>query len=236
MNANPLAVQLEAAVDRAREMDVSLGERLDYVARAVRSLSTEFADGVDHLIERLRTAGAGAEAPQVGEKMPSFGLPDASGNYVRLEEELEKGPVAVVFNRGHWCPYCRLNTGALALAQHRLGRASGILAITPDRSRFASMLKDETHADFPVLTDIDNGYAMSLNLVFWVGDEMRQLMTAAGYLPSPAQGNDAWFLPIPATFVVDTDGTVRARFIDPDYRKRMAIEDLMEALQLPTEQ
>jgi peroxiredoxin len=59
---------------------------------------------------------------------------------------------------------------------------------------------------------------------------MKQLMTAGGFLPSDGQGNDAWFLPIPATFVVGQDGRVKARFIDPDYRKRMAIEDLIATL------
>jgi peroxiredoxin len=37
-------------------------------------------------------------------------------------------------------------------------------------------------------------------------------------------------LPIPATFVVGTDGLVKARFIDPDYRKRMDINDLLDAV------
>jgi peroxiredoxin len=37
-------------------------------------------------------------------------------------------------------------------------------------------------------------------------------------------------LPIPATFVVGRDGKVKARFVDPDYRKRMAIESLIAAL------
>jgi peroxiredoxin len=44
------------------------------------------------------------------------------------------------------------------------------------------------------------------------------------------QGNDAWMLPIPATFVVGTDGLVKARFVDPDYRKRMDIDDMLAAL------
>jgi hypothetical protein len=38
-------------------------------------------------------------------------------------------------------------------------------------------------------------------------------------------------LPIPATFVVGSDGLVKARFVDPDYRKRMETEDLLTALQ-----
>jgi peroxiredoxin len=37
-------------------------------------------------------------------------------------------------------------------------------------------------------------------------------------------------LPIPATFVVGRDGLIRARFVDPDYRKRMAIADALSAL------
>ena len=230
MTANPLATQLEAAFQRARDMDVSLAQRLDYVASAVRSLSGEFADGVDRLVGRLYAVEAGADAPRAGEQMPPFTLPDEKGNFVSLEQELEKGPVAVVFNRGHRCPYCRLNTHALGAAQRRLGSTGEIIAITPERGKFAAQMKDEAHADFPVLTDLDNGYAMALNLAFWVGDEMRGLMTAGGFVPSPAQGNDAWFLPIPATFVVAQDGKVRNRFIDPDYRKRMEIEDLIASL------
>jgi hypothetical protein len=37
-------------------------------------------------------------------------------------------------------------------------------------------------------------------------------------------------LPIPATFVVGTDGLIKARFIDPDYRKRMDLDELLAAL------
>lgn len=230
MNANPLAVRLEEAFQDARAMDASLGEKLDHVARAVRTLSDEFADGVDRLVERLRQADVGADSPRPGEEMPPFILPDDKGELVSLENELKKGPVAVIFNRGHWCPYCRLNTTALASAQRHLGDAGEIIAITPERSLYAKQMKDEAGADFPVLTDLDNGYAMSLNLAFWVGEEMRRLMTTGGFIPSPAQGNDAWFLPIPATFVVGQDGRVKNRFIDPDYRKRMQIEDLIASL------
>jgi peroxiredoxin len=45
-----------------------------------------------------------------------------------------------------------------------------------------------------------------------------------------SQGSDTWLLPIPATFVVGTDGRIAARFMDPDYRKRVAVEDLLAAL------
>ena len=83
---------------------------------------------------------------------------------------------------------------------------------------------------YPVLTDMDNGYALSLNLAIWVGAEVQELMAASGRDLPRYQGNDSWMLPLPASFVVDAEGIVRARFIDPDYRKRMAIEDLLQAV------
>jgi len=56
------------------------------------------------------------------------------------------------------------------------------------------------------------------------------MISAAGWDIPSYQGNTSWMLPIPATFVVDQDRRVKARFVDPDYRKRMAIDDLMMAL------
>jgi peroxiredoxin len=47
---------------------------------------------------------------------------------------------------------------------------------------------------------------------------------------SRSQGSNTWLLPVPATFVVGTDGEIKARFVDPDYRKRVAVEDLIAAL------
>jgi peroxiredoxin len=55
-------------------------------------------------------------------------------------------------------------------------------------------------------------------------------MTSIGRMLPNYQGNDSWMLPIPATFVVGTDGRIKARFVDPDYRKRMTVEELLEAL------
>ena len=144
---------------------------------------------------------------------------------------MAKGPLAITFHRGHWCPYCRINTKALAEAQDEIAAGGGqIAAIMPDQEHFTAGLKAELAAPFPILTDFDNGYALSLNLAFWVGRKVQQLMTGAGWDVSKSQGSDTWLLPIPATFVVGTDGKIAARFLDPDYRKRVAVEDLLAAL------
>ena len=91
-------------------------------------------------------------------------------------------------------------------------------------------MRQDSNVKFPILSDMDNGYAMSLNLAIWVGSEMEEYMTQIGRTLPQYQGNDSWMLPIPATFVVGRDGRIKARFVDPDYRKRMAIDELIAAL------
>jgi peroxiredoxin len=231
MTSKSLSEQLDEAFLQCRDMDASLAERLQAFADAVRRFGPHFQQAVDDLVARLKQHEVGENAPRPGETMPNFVLPDDKGQLVSLDSLLQKGPVAVTFHRGYWCPYCRINTRALAEAQNQIEAEGGqIAAIMPDREHFTAELKAEADAPFPILTDFDNGYALSLNLAFWVGEEMQNLMTMAGWDVSRSQGSDTWLLPIPATFVVGANGKVAARFLDPDYRRRMTIEDLLAAL------
>jgi hypothetical protein len=49
----------------------------------------------------------------------------------------------------------------------------------------------------PPGTDMDNGYAMSLGLAIYVGDELKDMMARSGRNPSVSQGTDNWMLPFP---------------------------------------
>jgi peroxiredoxin len=220
----------DQAFMRVRDMDASLDEQLRAFSQAARQRRPDFAAAVDRLVERLRRYGAGDAAPQAGEPMPSFVLPDDAGHMVGLGQLLTQGPVAVTFHRGHWCPYCRININALAQAHRDITAEGGqIVAIMPDRQKFVAEFKSESNVSFPILTDMDNGYALSLNLTIWVGAEMQKMMEGDRDLPT-FQGNSSWMLPIPATFVVGRDGLIKARFIDPDYRKPVAIAGMLAAL------
>jgi peroxiredoxin len=229
--AQPQTESLDDVFARCRDMDASLNDRLDAFASAVRARQPAFHDAVERLVARLRTIDAGASAPKPGEPMPDFLLPDETGRLIGLAQLIEAGPVAVTFHRGHWCPYCRISMKALADAREQIANdGCEIIAIMPDREEFASEFKSDANARFPILTDIDNGYAMSLNLAVWLGDEIQKMMIGIGRSLPDYQGNDTWMVPIPATFVVGRDGRIAARFVDPDYRRRMAIDDLLAAL------
>jgi peroxiredoxin len=231
MTERPFAEVLKETTEKCRALDAPLGERLKVVADEVRRRAPRFADAVDRLVAHLEKNGIGLSAPKPGEPMPDFVLPDEGGHLVRLADLLEGGPVVLSFNRGHWCPYCQLNVDALAKIAPEIERMGAhIVAIAPETRRYTAELKSYAKAPFPVLSDIDGAYALELNLLFWVGEEKREAMQAIDVDISPYQGNESWMLPIPATFVIGQNGIVKARHVDPDYRRRMEIDDLLAAL------
>jgi peroxiredoxin len=231
MAAKTFLDTLEECTTRCQNMDAPLPVRLQAFAEDVRSLSPDFADVVDRMVAHLKATGLGDNAPKLGERMPDFVMPDQTGRLRKLGELIKTGPVVIAFHRGHWCPYCRINARALAAIHEEVrSLGAGFVAITPETERFNAELGSESGARFPILSDIDNGYALMVNLAYLVSDEKRRAMIDAGWDVSPFQGNTNWTLPVPATFIVGRDGLVKARFIDPDYRKRMDSSEILEVL------
>lgn len=88
------------------------------------------------------------------------------------------------------------------------------MSIVPETAKYAEV-------PFRVLTDLDLAYALSLGLVFWVRDKIKETYRQFGIDLARFQRNGGWLLPIPATLVVGPDGRVKARFVDPDFRHRL---------------
>lgn len=228
---HPLVAALEDAFQEVRDRDLTLGERLKYVADCVRTKGPDFAFVVDAFVNRLEAAQAGSTAPMVGDVMPDFCLPNHDGGLVTLQSLLERGPAVLAFHRGHWCPYCRLNMVGLAEIEQE-AKPAQIVAISSEVQQYTRMLRAEAGAEFPFLTDVGGGYALSINLAVWVDDAMSLMIGGAGWDIPGYQGGTAWILPVPAVFVVGQDGIIAARHVDPDYRRRMELDALLDAVKL----
>lgn len=228
MTQQPIS-PIELAFLEVRDSDLPLSDRLRVVAEAARTRKPWYAEAIDAFVTRLRQVQAGNNAPDVGETMPSFLLPDHDGKLVSLEQILERGPAVIAFHRGHWCPFCRLSMIALAEIEEQLKPAQ-IVAISSETQRYTRMLRDQTGAMFPVLTDMDGAYAMSLNIAAILDDKLAGMIAEAGWDVPLYQGGREWLLPIPAVFVVRQDGTIAGRHIDPDYRQRMELDELLRCV------
>jgi peroxiredoxin len=226
-----LEAALAEAFERADSLHAPLEKRLKLYLGESRKLLPDLEATYDQLVERISANGADSYVPAVGEALPDFVMTDSEGNLVALASLLAKGPVVISFNRGPWCDYCGLELHALARAYPEIVAAGGeVVSIVPETAKFARVLQESRNVPFRVLTDLDLAYALSLGLVFWVGDKIKETYRQFGIDLARFQGNGGWFLPIPATLVVGQDGLVKARFVDPDFRHRMAIEDIRRAL------
>lgn len=213
---------LAQAFSDARLLDASLSQRLMNYRHHSARLRPDVASAYDALVARLDVLEQGAVGPQVGDPMPEFALPDENGAIVTLSSLLRAGPAVISINRGHWCPYCRLELHALA-AQFGDIRRSGarLVSIMPDVAEFTRRFRAEQNLPFPILSDVDLGYSLLLGLVFWVGPEVRRLYEELGVDLASFQRNTSFFLPIAAKFIVDVDGTIRAREVNVEFRQRM---------------
>lgn len=229
--SSDLVAALEKATDHAIAANAPLRDRLTIIADEVRRLNAVFAEAVDRFVGRLQEAEAGLGAPQIGDPFPDFLLPDQDGKLVDFARLRAEGPCVVAFLRGHWCPYCKTTAVALGeVAEAAAARGASIVAVTPESRKFSERLAGDSGRRFPILTDVDNGLALALNLAIWVDDDMARLIAGAGWDVPAYQTGSSWVLPIPATFVIDQNGRVAARYVNADYRTRMEIDDILAAL------
>jgi peroxiredoxin len=230
--AKSLDQALAEAFLKADHLPAPLDQRLKLYLGESRQLLPEMEATYDQLVVRIAdNVHSSNQVPAVGEVLPDFCLTDSEGKLVDLAALLDKSPLVISFNRGPWCDYCGLELHSLARAYPEIVAAGGdVVSIVPETAKYARNLQATRGVPFRVLTDMDLGYALSLGLVFWVGQKIMDMYRGFGIDLAQFHGNGGWFLPIPATLVVGSDGRVKARFVDPDFRHRMRTEDIVEAV------
>jgi len=187
--------------------------------------------GLGRRLAVLDEAGIADGAITVGDDAPGFTLPDAVGYSVALDALLSTGPAVVSFYRGAWCPYCNLELRALQRALSGISDTGATLVAISPNVPDASMTVVERHAlEYPVLSDAGNAVARSYGLVFTVPSDLEAEYRDMGLDVGAMNGSDMWEIPIPATYVIDRDGTVVYSFVDVDYRKRAEPADVVAAL------
>ena len=211
----------------------SLSQRLKEQNAAGRArLAPDVLSVIDEATAHLASSGLVEASLNVGAVAPDFSLPVATGAMISLSSLLIKGPVVLAFYRGGWCPYCSTELRALQAKLPEITAAGATLvAISPQTPDNSISTAEKFELAFPVLSDQGNAVAESFGLVFSLPGSLRELYRGFGY-DLPAVNGDATFrLPLPATYVIESNGVIAWRFADADYTKRAEPDDVIAILE-----
>ncbi|MEZ7497976.1 peroxiredoxin-like family protein [Flavobacterium sp. Arc3] len=210
----------------------TLKEQTDAKIEAGRQANPEFMKGVDAAINKAKEFEQGANALKVGQKAIDFELPNQEGESVSLKKLISQGPVVITFYRGDWCPYCNLQLRALQARLEEIQTLGATLVAISPQVPDGSLTKTEiSEMNFTVLSDQNAKVASQYGVAWEVPEFLLDHMRVDRNLDLEKINNgNSSVLPIPATFIIGTNGIITWNYVNVDYRTRSEPEDIIEAL------
>jgi peroxiredoxin len=167
----------------------------------------------------------------VGAKAPAFELPDHNGKLVSSANLLARGRLVILFIRGRWCPFCVGQMEAMSsIAAEIAASAASLVAVSPQTEKQGFFMHDQHKLAFSLLVDSHNQLARQFGLVYRVPEEQQTLYSRTFVNLPFANGDSNWELPVPATFVVDRDGSILYASANEDYTDRPEPLEVLEAV------
>jgi peroxiredoxin len=172
-------------------------------------------------VERLRMLQIVEQGLQVGDLLPEFALPDTDGRIVSSETLLAERPLAVVFVRGPWCPYCTLALEALEEVRPSIERlGAGLVVISPMPADDLRRAAVERELRLLLLSDAGAHYAKTCGVQYEMTEAHIDLYRRLGWDIERFNAGSGWELPVPASYVADRDGVIGFAFADADWSYR----------------
>lgn len=168
----------------------------------------------------------------INSKAPDFKLKDQSGIEVSLKELRKKGPVVLLFYRGNWCPYCNKELTRLQDSLPFItDKGAAVVAITPEAAEGINKTIGKTKAVFPILHDEEMKTAKAYQVSYEVDERTLSRYKSFGNdLLAVNQQKIKAYLPVPAVYIINKEGSVTYRYFNEDYRKRPSVKEILAEL------
>ena len=211
---------------------MSLQDKLDeFKAKFKTQAPAEAFEAFGRSTQELIDSGQAERALKAGDQVPDFVLTDSDRNEVALRDLLAKGPVVLTFYRGVWCPYCNIELQALEeVADDIRARGATLVAISMQGESDSRKSQKDNKLSFPILTDKGGELANKFGIRWSLQDYVIPIHSGFGVELPRIHGDGQWKLPMPARYVVDTDGTIAYSEVNPDYTRRPEPADLFPVL------
>jgi peroxiredoxin len=171
------------------------------------------------------------EGLKVGDKAPDFTAKDQNGKTIYLSQALKNGPVVMLFYRGQWCPYCNKQLIRFSDSLQLLtAKGASVMAVTPEVAENVKKTVEKTKATFPIIEDEGLMIMKSYKVNFAVDENTVTKYKGYGIDFDKANGSNGTNLPVPATYIIGTDGNIKYVFFNTDYRKRVSVQEILNNL------
>ena len=162
----------------------------------------------------------------VGASVPDLMLTTSEGIPLSLSAVIAQQPTILVFCRGEWCGYCKLQLIQLRELEAELSRLGfRLITITPDRPSQLRSIARRYSLNYLLLSDSDMHCASAFGIAYQAAEESqnfyRKLQEASGYSHR--------LLPVPSVFIIDTGGSIQFEHINPNFKERLHPNILLAA-------
>jgi peroxiredoxin len=189
-------------------------------------------DTMHRATAELIASGQADRAKKVGDLAPSFTLNDQDGRTVDSTALLKQGPLVLTFYRGVWCPYCNMDLSAIQAALSEIAqRGASVVAISPQTAPNSRKSARQNQLTFPILSDVGGEISAAFGLRFRLPDYLIELYKSFKNDLPAFNSEPSWTLPMPARYVVGTDGVIAYAEVNPDYTQRPDPSELLPVLE-----
>jgi peroxiredoxin len=209
-----------------------LQDQLDEITATTRTLVQPDRLAVnDRAVEELFASGIESRILTAGCKAPEFALSDSSGHLVRSSDLLALAPLIVSFFRGRWCPYCTTELEAWRdLYPVVRERKALLVGISPQTIRQSDFTRDQHSIPFPILFDegcrVGEQFGLEYVIPTFHQQHYRSVLVNLPFV----NGDRSWKLILPATYVINRDGTILFAEAHADFRVRPEPEEVLRHL------
>jgi len=173
-----------------------------------------------------------AKVIQAGSKAPNPMLTTIGGETTSLDDLRNGKPTILAFYRGGWCPYCNRQLSALQEIMPELEEKGWqLIALSPDKpEELAKTVKNE-ELGYTLVSDSKMKAAKAFEIAFQVDQPTIEKYKTYKIDLIAASGEGHQQLPVPSVFLINAEGEITFVFSDPDYKKRLSNEALLEAVE-----
>ena len=209
-------------------LSFSLFQSFDLQAKdeMVQGIKTHIAETADQVSPLLN-----------GQTIPEIEVTKIDGRNIRLSDYLNGQKTIIFFYRGGWCPFCNTQMGQLQAIEGKLKHLGfKLVGISTDAPDALNKSIEERKLSYDLLSDFESKVSSAFGLSFFTSEKTTKRYLAKMNLQNPLHknlaGDKRLVLPVPAIYVIDSNGLVQFNYVNPNFKVRLHADLLLKAAEL----